>query len=136
MKIRTFMDMVDGIYRVIVNTEDWSQGDIMLMGQFGEPEVDVGGEIRYISTSQDSSSSSESSGGDHIKIKVFGDILVRVLHSFPFCMSFDSRDYGTLDDAVSAGNAWRDAVTVRIQDAVRGLREKSAPLPNEMVSEI
>lgn len=141
MKNRVFMNMDDSVYRVVITTEDWSEGDILLMEQFGEPEIDAGGEIRYLwhedsSDSGDSDGSSDSSGTETMKTKTLGTEYVRLLHGFPYARGFDSRDYGSVGEAVAAGNAWRDAVVGRIRDAVLAMRAMSAPLPTEEVSEI
>ena len=133
MKIRSLMNMDCGVYRIVLNTCDWSQGDIDLMEQFGEPEVDLGGEICYIPADGDD----ESSGGsDPVNTKVFGKEYVRVLHGFPYSRGFDSRDYGSVASAVSAGNAWKDSVCGKIRAAVVELRSNAVPLPTEEISEM
>ena len=126
MKKRVFSEMDDGVYRVAIMTEDWSEGDVRLMEQFGEPEVNVGGTVRYTPGGD--------GGGD--RVKEFGDLLVRILHGFPHVRGFDSRDYGSVGEAVAVAVAWKEAVLGRIDDAVKGLRANSSPLPTEEVSEI
>lgn len=123
MKKRVFRDMDNAVYRIIINTEDWSQGDLELMARFGEPEVDVGGEIRYLYN-------------DEQKTKTLGSQLVRVLHGFPFTMGFDSRDYESTEEAVAVGVAWKEKVLERIDSVIVNLRAMSAPLPTEEVSEL
>lgn len=123
MKIRIFRDMDNAVYRIVVNTEDWSQGDIKLMEMFGEPEIDVGGDVQYIYDSE-------------TKVKTFGSQFLRVLHGFPYCRGFDSRDYGSYEEAVSAGIAWKEMVIDRLQSAVTELRLKSKSLPTEEITEI
>ena len=126
MKKRIFSEMDNGVYRVVITTEDWSEGDVELMEQFGEPEVNVGGELRY----QD---------GAKTVSKTLGDEFVRLLHGFPYARGFDSRDYGSTDAAISAGTAWKTAVAgenSRINEAVTKLRSNSNSLPTEEVYEI
>ena len=123
MKIRIFRDMDNAVYRIVVNTEDWSQGDIQLMERFGEPEIDVGGDVQYIH-------------GSETKTKTFGNQFMRVLHGFPYCRGFDSRDYGSYEEAVSVGIAWKENVIDRLQSAVTELRLKDTSLPTEEVTEI
>ena len=140
MKKRVFSEMDDAVYRVVICTEDWSEGDVELMDQFGEPEINVGGQVEY-------------AFDDHLKVKELGDQFVRVLHGFPYSRGFDSRDYGNVHDdgsssdpqpsldrrvaeAVAAGNAWKEMVLARLDGAVRDLRSNHAPLPTEEVSEI
>ena len=123
MKIRIFRDMDNAVYRILVSTEDWSQGDIELMERFGEPEVDVGGEIQYVHESE-------------TKSKTFGSEFIRVLHGFPYCRGFDSRDYGSYEESVAVGIAWKEKVIQRLQTVVTELRKKGATLPTEEVIEV
>lgn len=43
MKIRIFKKLVDGVFHVRVQTEDWSERDRCLMVKYGEPELNLGG---------------------------------------------------------------------------------------------
>lgn len=131
MKMRVFRDMDNAVYRIVIDTEDWSQGDLELMERFGEPEVNVGGEVQYI---LDGEVGVESSEG--VNSKVFGDEYVRVMHGFPYSRGFDSRDYDSHEEAVAVGIAWKEMVLERICNAVTDLRSKVAPLPTEEVSEV
>lgn len=123
MKKRVFREMDNGVYRVAIMTEDWSEGDIRLMEQFGEPEVNVGGDIRYTLD-------------DAVRVTVLGDELVRVLHGFPLVRGFDTRDYASLKEATAVAVGWKETVLERLDDAVKGLRANASPLPTEEVSEI
>jgi hypothetical protein len=123
MKIRTFLNMDNSVYRIVVMTEDWSQGDLGLMVQFGEPEIDVGGKVSYLYN-------------DEQKEKTFGYEYLRIVHGFPYSRGFDSRDYDSPEEAVSIGNAWKDKLVGDIRDAVIELRSKSSPLPTEEISEV
>lgn len=123
MKIRVFRDMFNSVYRIVIDTEDWSEGDVELMERYGEPEVNVGGTVEY------------THGGDR-KSKDFGNEFARVMGGFPYTRGFDSRDYGSCDEAVSAGIAWKEDLISRIQSAVEGMRAKSATLPTEEVTEV
>ena len=123
MKIRIFSNMCNGVYRIVINTEDWSEGDLELMAQYGEPLVNVGGEI-----SGESNAKSES--------RTFGDEYIRILHGFPYARGFDSRDYGTASDAMMIGNLWKGVVIERLRAAVETLRSKVSPLPTEEIEEI
>lgn len=122
MKKRVFLEMDDGVFRVVVDTEDWSEGDVSLMEQYGEPEVNVGGEVQYTYAGE-------------LKTKQFGDMYVRILHGFPYSRGFDSRDYGSVAEARAVGTAWKDIVVERINDAVSLLRENEGQFPTEEVSE-
>lgn len=144
MKKRVFREMDNAVYRIVVDTEDWSQGDVKLMEEFGEPEINVGGEIEYTFNGE-------------IRTIELGDEYVRVMHGFPYSRGFDSRDCDDpelqmpmakngdegdecctykLEQAVAIGNAWKEIVLGRIDDAVMCLRTKRVPLPTEEVSEI
>ena len=113
--------MADSVFRVVVNTEDFSQDDIRLMCQYGEPEVNVGGTIQYVY-------------GDTPGSVPLGDQLIRVLHGFPFAMGFDSRDYENgVGEAMAAGIAWKESVRERIAIKMSDLREMAKALPTEEV---
>jgi hypothetical protein len=43
MKIRVIKALVDGVYKSAVSCEDFSEADINLMSEFGQPEIDIGG---------------------------------------------------------------------------------------------
>lgn len=123
MKKRVFQDMDNAVFRVTIDTEDWSEGDISLIAQFGEPEVNVGGEVTYLFENE-------------TVTQAFGDMYVRVLHGFPYMRGFDSRDYSSYEEAVAVGKAWKELVLDRIDASIRALREHRSPLPTEEVSEI
>lgn len=123
MKIRIFQNMDDCVFRIVLNTEDWSQDDIKLMCQYGEPEIDMGGDFSY---SYDESS----------KTRQLGHELVRVVHGFPFAIGFDSRDYGSHGEAIAVGNAWKAEIVRRISEAIAALRANTSVLPTEEVTEI
>ena len=126
MKKRIFSEMDNGVYRVVITTEDWSEGDLELMEQFGEPEIDVGGEIGY--EFEDKSVS-----------RAFGSEYVRLVHGFPYARGFDSRDYSSVSETIVVGNKWKDSVAGlngRIDKAVKELRSKSVVIPTEEISEI
>lgn len=123
MKKRIFLNMDDAVFRIVIETEGWSEGDRTLMEQYGEPEINVGGEVDYLF------------GGEQ-KTKVFGDEYVRVLNGFPYSRGFDSRDYSSTDEARAVGVAWKEIVLGRIDAAVVALRENQTQFPTEEVSEI
>lgn len=155
MKKRVFSEMDNMVYRVVVDTEDWSQGDIELMDQFGEPEVNVGGSVKYMFR------------GEQREMDI-GDQYVRLLHGFPYARGFDARDYigpvdessssdssgsscssdssggdsacddysSRVEEAVAVGKAWKEIVLGRIDEAVIKMRSLKMPLPTEEVSEI
>ena len=121
MKIRVFENMDDSVFRVVVNTEGFSQNDIKLMCQFGEPEIDCGGTVTYTYDETE-------------KTKEFGSNLVRVVHGFPFAFGFDSRDYdGCSDEAIAVGSKWVSDLKDQISRVMVALRQKACALPSEQV---
>lgn len=121
MKIRVFENMDDAVFRIVVNTEDFSQDDMRLMCQYGEPEIDCGGTVSY-------------TYDDTQKTKEFGHQMIRVLHGFPFALGFDSRDYdGGCGEAIAVGEAWKTALKQQIADEMSALRLKARSLPTEEV---
>lgn len=123
MKKRVLRDMDNGVYRIIIINEDWSEGDRDLMARFGEPEINVGGDVSYIVSGE-------------TKTKTIGDEYVRLLRGFPYHRGFDARDYASVEEAVALGVAWKEMVLSRIDAAILALRAQAAPLPTEEVSEI
>ena len=123
MKKRVLRDMDNGVYRIVLINEDWSEGDRDLMARFGEPEINVGGDVSYIIEGE-------------TKTKTLGDAYVRLLRGFPYARGFDSRDYGSVREAVAIGVAWKEMVLTRIDNAVLALRAKATPIPTEEVYEI
>lgn len=123
MKTRIFLNMDDAVFRIVIETEDWSEGDVTLMEQYGEPEINVGGQVDYMFN-------------DEQKSKTFGDQYVKVMNGFPFAMGFDSRDYESAEEARAVGIAWKEIVVGRLRNSVIALRENKAQLPTEEISEI
>ena len=123
MKKRVLRDMDNGVYRIILLTEDWSEGDRELMARFGEPEINVGGEVSYIIDGE-------------TKTRTLGDEYVRLLRGFPYQRGFDARDYASVEEAVALGVAWKEMVLSRIDAAILALRAQATPLPTEEISEI
>lgn len=123
MKKRVLRELDNGVYKILLFTEDWSEGDRNLMISFGEPEINMGGDVQYIF-------------GGETKTKTFGDQFVRLLRGFPHLRKFDSRDYGSVDEAIAVAVAWKELILTRIDAAITELRGKGQPLPTEEVSEI
>ena len=106
MKIRTFYRLENGIYRVSVHTEEWSENDIRLMEKFGEPEINVGGDLEY------TPSGASEAVSWHI------DDSYRRLKSEPISMSFDSRDSV---HAEAFANLWADRIVSDVSAAYSAL---------------
>lgn len=103
MKIRTFYSLVNDVYAISVNTEDWSEGDRKLMEKYGQPQIDLGGTF--------------GTGPGEFELP---NRLVNILSDSPFTQSFDARDYpATAEDMA---DTWAAEIATRIQSAVTALR--------------
>jgi hypothetical protein len=118
MKIRTFKKLDNDVYRVSIYTEDWSEGDTLLMQKFGEPEIDLGGDF----------------GGSPVLFTLDND-LKRIKTDSPFAAAFDARDYGATD-AKAFANVWALELSDRIAAAVATLRMAVDGFTTEQVEEI
>ena len=134
MKIRIFKRIVDGVFDVRIQTEDWSENDVGLMVKYGEPEINLGGTFEY-SPPDDGSSSSESSSSEEPVVAELDDCYVRIMSESPFTYKFDSRDYGGIDNAKALAAMWASYVEDKIVEKVRGLREKDSFLATEEIME-
>lgn len=130
MKIRIFKRIVDGVFDVRIQTEDWSQHDIDLMVKYGEPEINLGGEIAYVPVNVEGSSSS---GGTETVL--LDDNYARIMTESPFTYKFDSRDYDGVDNARQIASAWASEIEARIVDKVRMLRDKDTFFNTEEIME-
>lgn len=122
MKIRTFKKLEDDVYRVSIYTEDWSEGDTLLMQKFGESEIDIGGEF------------GDGVGSVPPAFTLDSD-LKRIKTDSPFAAAFDARDCGPTD-AKSFANIWAAEIADRISDAVVVLRAAVDGFTAESVEEI
>lgn len=82
MKIRTFYSIENGVYKVSVFTEDWSERDNQLMKKFGEPEINIGGMLSLPDPDQSEAT---------IDLAI-DDSYRRVRSGSPITGYFDSRD--------------------------------------------
>jgi len=129
MKIRIYKRLIDGVFFIRVQTEDWSENDRSLMVKFGEPEIDLGGEFSCVPNSD--SSSSESS------ITVMLDNLyARIMSESPFVQKFDSRDIGSIDAAKCIANRWCAVIEERITSSILALRNKDDFFSTEEITEV
>lgn len=119
MKIRTFYTLENGVYRVVVNTEDWSENDVRLMEKFGEPEINIGGDLSYTPTA-----------GDPTPISWKIPDEYRGVRNETLAMSFDSRD---TEHAEGLANAWADRTIGAVSAAFAALHEHSDDFTRETV---
>jgi len=115
MKIRKFSTLVDDVYKISLYTEDWSQGDQDLMANFGEPEVDIGGDF---------------TGPPAFTLSTN---LARIMSESPFTQSFDGRDFA---DAEDRAVVWKDEVSALIVAAVAVLRALDDEFTGEEVENV
>lgn len=133
MKIRVIKKLYDGVFESRIHTEDWSELDRELMVKYGEPEINLGGEIPYVLRNDEQSSDSSSDPGKYI---VLDDVYARIMTESPFVRKFDSRDFdGGVDEAMAAAAAWAFEIEARILEKVRLLREKDTFFTTEEITE-
>jgi len=121
MKIRTFSTVEQGVYKVTMNTEDWSERDQRLIADFGEPQVDIGGDF-------------EGPAPDYIEFSLPSDY-VNVMTDSPFQQTFDSRDSSS-ELAQQYAVLWKTTVIDRIAGAVETMRQIEDTFTKEEVAEV
>jgi hypothetical protein len=117
MKIRTFRTIENGVYKIAVSTEDWSEGDRGLMAHYGEPSVDAGGTFTDGAYSGDIE-------------YTLPTMLIRIMSEVPFVQGFDSRDSA---DAEARARLWESTMQTRIEAEVTTLRSETDTFTNESV---
>lgn len=115
MKIRKFSILNDGVYKISLYTEEWSELDLKLMEKYGEPEVDLGGSF---------------TGPPELDLSAN---LVSLRAESPFTQSFDSDDYVDADERAVV---WKEAVVTRIKSAVTALRANTDDFSGETVENV
>lgn len=118
MNIRTFKKLEDGVYIVTIFTESWSEGDKALMVKYGEPSINLGGDI------------------DSLPGELFFELpdhYAKIMHESPFTQRFDSKDF---QDADARAEAWKTDVQTKIADAVAALRALADTFTGEEVTTI
>lgn len=132
MKIRVYKRLIDGVFHVLVNTEDWSENDRRLMLKYGEPEINLGGRFVCVPNSGEESTSSDS----HDEIAaVIDDVYVRIMTESPYKEKFDSRDYGSVHNAKLLSQEWISEIEDRIINAVAALRSNDDSFSTEEIME-
>jgi len=119
MKIRVYRVLSDRRYRVAVHTQEWSEVENRLIQAFGDPQLDLGGEI---------------TGPDDL-VFTLAPRLVTVKGGSPFVGVFDARDGG---DALAKAkaNAWLAAIVERVTAAVLALRAQEDGFTGESLYEV
>jgi hypothetical protein len=97
MKIRVYKKIRNNAYIVVIRTTEWSQSDVNLFREFGEPEVDVGCD---------------------------GPRFAKVMTGFPVRGIFSSGGHDSNDDSPEEkADAWKNEVVNRIKAAVEAQRQ-------------
>jgi hypothetical protein len=115
MKLRKYFSVTDGVYKVSLRTESFSEVDQQLMAKFGEPEIDVGGSF---------------TGPPAFELPAD---LRRIRSESPFTMKFDSDDYV---DADERAETWSTEMSTKIADAMTTLRANTDDFTKEEVENI
>lgn len=115
MQLRKFFSVQDGVYKVVLRTETFSELDQQLMAKYGEPEINLGGSF--------TGPPAYSLSGD----------LRRLRSESPFTEKFDIDDYA---DAAARATVWATEMTTRITAAMATLRANSDTFTNEEVETI
>ena len=125
MKIRSFRTLVNRVFTVAMRTEDWGQDDIRRLHQYGDPEINIGGDITV----------SPAEGDD--QTITLADEYVRIYSdSLRLTMSFDARDYASSEEAKLCALAWEQTLLTRIEDAVTALRANTLDFNAESVTNL
>ena len=119
MKIRTFYRLENDVYSVSIYTQDWSEGDKNLMQEFGEPQVDLGGDF--------------GTGPNAFSLP---NRLANVLTNSPFTQGFDARDFLTTPTAEDCANIWATEILARLTSAVTTLRANVDEYSRETVETV
>lgn len=119
MKIRTFYRLENNVYRVIVHTEEWSENDIRLMQKFGEPEINIGGEVSIVVPMTEETVTYEIPD-DYRRIK-----------SDPLSLSIDARDTGY---AKELARKWAENIISLLTNAFKSLHAHVDDFTHEEVT--
>jgi hypothetical protein len=113
----------DGVYKISVKTENWSEQDQALMTKYGEPEIDLGGTFLDADVS-------DTSDADTFTLS---SNLVLIMSESPFTQSFDSDDYA---DAEERALLWESVMVTRIKAALTTLRANTDEFTTEAVESV
>lgn len=130
MKIRIFNKIVDGVFNTRIHTEDWSELDKELMLKYGEPEINIGGEIEFTNTASTQTT------------VTLNTVYKRIMTESPFVQKFDARDFGGVEDfsqgiknAKTLASLWSASIEDRIIEQIQTLRSREVPYSTETVTE-
>lgn len=115
MNIRTFKKLEGGVYIVSVYTEQWSEGDRLLMEKYGEPTLALGGDFV--------------SAPDYVDYSLPARY-AKLMSESPFTQRFDSQDF---NDADARADVWKTEIQDRITVLVADLRARTDTFTGEEV---
>ena len=119
MKIRVYSAVENGIFKITITTEAWSEGDQRLIADYGEPQIDLGGTI-------------DGPAPDYVTFTLPNDF-VNIMSDSPFQQGFDSRDTSA-STAQEQAIAWKLATVDNIETAITVMRETADTFTNEEVT--
>ena len=115
MNIRTFRRLHNDVYHIEIYTEDWSEGDRLLMARFGQPSINLGGDFSYTMPYVDFT---------------LPDRYAQIMTDSPFSQCFDTRDHA---DAEMRATAWKTAIITEIESAIATMRAQDDDFTGEEV---
>ena len=119
MKLRKFFVLDANVFRVVMQSEEWSERDRELMDKFGEPEINTGGSFTGPPTFSLPSS--------------LRDLMTETSAIRPLTKAFDMDDFG---DAKARATVWAAEMTTRITSAIVALRANDDDYSGEEVTNI
>lgn len=105
MKVRVFKNIENEVYTIRIETSEFTERERMLIQQYGEPEIEVGG-VYLDSTTNEYQLPSK---------------IVRIRSDFPYTQRFDSRDVPFDTNTLTKVGAWKTDVLSRLDDAITTL---------------
>ena len=115
MKIRVYSTAEQAVYVVTIRTEDWSEGDRLLMARFGQPTINLGGDFSTVMP--------------YVEFEL-PDRYAQIMSDSPFTQCFDTRDHA---DAEARATAWKTSTITKITDAIESMRAQDDDFTGEEV---
>ena len=102
--------LLNNVYTVVVTTTDFDTLDLALFTEFGEPSVNIGGDMIDVTDGT-------------TKLATLPNNFRKVKSGLPFTMNFSDTQY--LGKGMDVANAWIETMNTSITNAVVALRAKS-----------
>jgi len=117
MRVKVFTTIENDVFKVLLETDQFTDTEQKKMEEFGQPEINVGGV--YLATT--------------VNEYTIPNKYVRIRQDFPYTQNFDSRDAAFSTNTAIKSNAWKTAVLTRLDDAIVTLLAENADFVNEEV---